>query len=642
MNKSIEILDCTLRDGSYPVNYAYSISDTISICKSLESAGIENIEVGHGMGLGASLLNHGESIHSDLEYIAAAVDSVKGSSIGVFAIAGLATTSQLREARRAGINFVRIGADVDKLGKTIELLECAKELGLRASLNMMKTYAYTKEEVLSALQDLLHIDIETVSIVDSAGTMLPNQVADYVEFLSKRIAPKIGFHGHNNLQLAIANSLSAANAGASVVDATMRGIGRSSGNAQIEVLVPVLGKSGFKIDVNYRLLSNFTDLFFQEPYPRYGIDGIELACGVSGLHSSFLPQLVEYANTNEIDLLELIEEVTKVSLIEVSNSSLLSANQKIKEKGNLPAIQNHFLSSFESHGDVYHVVDRIRSLARKFGKKSVMTFSNCEQERDQIKGITFYGDFVIGHAQVDVSRMEDFLDHGSGRVEFLGVDISLKKRSSHQSLHDESVFIYDEEQIIALLVSSLITNLRHDSGLVKVKMHGALTKSLLPNFTNSSFSSNQSNEISVTLVTERITDPSVFNQIMNDSDHLVFIRSEDIPKDFEILGNSKVHRLESRRHFDGNIVSLIESLKPSIFVNQIKRLGDIEIVSSGLVAPIGTIVVDDAQNPTCILGVASGHGTLLNHDAAESYAKRLQIANELLLEIKLRLARSGD
>ena len=307
-----------------------------------------------------------------------------------------------------------------------------------------------------------------------------------------------------------------------------------------------------------------------------------------------------------------------------------------------PARQNHFLPSFESHEDVFAVVDRVQSLARKFGKKSVMTFSNCGQGCDQIKGITFYGDFVIGHAQVSASRMEDFLNHSSGRVEFLGVDVSLKETFSHKSLHSESVFIYNEEQINALLVSSLITNLRLDSGLVKVKIHGELTKSFLPDFTNSNFSSNQSNEISVTLVTERISDPFVFNQIMNDSDHLVFIRSEDIPEDFEILGNSKVHRLESRRHFDGNIVSLIQSLKPSIFMNQIKRLGEIEIVSSGLVAPVGTIVVDNVQNPKCILGIASGHGNLLSQDEAEGYAKSLQIANEWLLGIKLMLARSGD
>jgi 4-hydroxy 2-oxovalerate aldolase len=641
MNKKIEILDCTLRDGSYPVNYAYSISDTISICKSLETAGISNIEVGHGMGLGASSPKHGESMHSDLEYIAAAVDSVKSSSIGVFAIAGLATPAQLREAGRAGIKFVRIGADVDKLDKTIDLLEYANELGLRASLNMMKTYAYTKEEVLRALTDLLHIEIETVSIVDSAGTMLPEQVTDYVEYLAKRIAPKIGFHGHNNLQLAVANSLSAAKAGASVVDATMRGIGRSSGNAQIEVLVPVLAKSGFDIDINYRHLSNFTDLFFQEPYPQYGIDGIELACGVSGLHSSFLPQLVDYANTNEIDLLELIDEITNDSLIEVSSSSLFSANQKIMENRNHRATQNHFVSSLESHSNLESVVDRLESLARKFGKKSVMTFSNCGLELDQIKGITYYGDFVIGHAQVSVSTMEDFLDNSLGQVGFLGVDVSLIEASSHQSLQAESVFIYDEDQINALLISSLITNLKLESGLVRVKMHGALTKSLLPNLTVQTHSSNQYEE-TVTLITERIADPAILDQIMKDSDHLVFIRSEDIPENLEIFGNSKVHRLESRRYFDANVVSLIESLKPSIFVNEIGHLGEIEIVSSGLVAPLGTVVVDSVQNPTCILGIASGHGTLLNQDRAANYARSLNIANELLLGIKLRLARSGD
>lgn len=642
MTKSIEILDCTLRDGSYPVNYAYSLSDTISICKSLEIAGIKDIEVGHGMGLGASSLKHGESIHSDLEYIAAAVDSVNNSNIGVFAIAGLATTSQLREGWRAGINFVRIGADVDKLDRTIELLLCAKELGLRASLNMMKTYAYTKEEVLYALQNLLHLDIETVSIVDSAGTMLPNQVAEYVDFLSKRIKPKIGFHGHNNLQLAIANSLSAANAGASVVDATMRGIGRSSGNAQIEVLVPVLGKSGIVTDVDYRHLVNFTDLFFQDPYPRYGIDGIELACGVSGLHSSFLPELVEYANTNELDLLELIQEVTKESLIEVSKSSLLSADKKIKENKNQPAAHNHYLGSFESHNDVKSVVDKLKALARKFGKKSVMTFSNCHQEVNQIKGITYHGDYIIGHALINESTLKEFLDSELGQVDFVGIDSSLAEKISDEIFLDESCFLYDEDQIIALLVTSLTSNLRLDSGLVRVKVHGTLAKSLEPDFNDPSFGSSQSKDILVMLVTEAIQDREVFEQIMNDADHLVFVKSDYIPKDIDIKGIPKMHRLESRRYFDGNIVSLIESLKPSIFVNEMGFLGGIGIVSSGLVAPKGTIVVDSVQNPTCILGIASGHGTLLSKEETENYAKRLKIANEMLLGIKLRLARSGD
>jgi len=646
MKNNLEILDCTLRDGSYPINYAYSLSDTLAICKVLEIAGIRDIEVGHGMGIGASSAKFGKSLHADLEYIDAAVDAVTKSNIGVFAIAGLATTTQLREAQRAGINFVRVGADVNKLESAIELLECANELGLRSSLNMMKTYAYEKELVLDSLAIVLHTEIDTVSIVDSAGTMLPQQVYEYVEFLKHRIEPKIGFHGHNNLQLAVANSLAAAHAGASVIDATMRGIGRSSGNAQIEVLVPVLRKSGIDIKIDYRQLTNFTDLFFQKPYPKYGIDGIELACGVSGLHSSFLPQLVDFANEQSIDLIDLIDEVTDLSLTDISVSTLNGAARKLKKNKSQAPPQHLKLSHVESHDNLESLSTNIVDLARKFSKKSVMTFSQSSLEKSQIKGITFYGDYIIGHAELRPDELESYLNNNELAFNFLGVDKSLRSKSSHKALSSESFFVFDESQISTLLLSSLIVNLNATNRQVKVKTYGHSNDEIDSvnhlNPVNFVANNDYSHEVTVTLVTKPVLDLETFDLLLRGTDHLVFIRSEDIPIGILLPKDSKVHRLESRKHFDGNIVSLIESLKPSIMTNVIKTLNGVDVVSSGLVAPIGTIVVDDTESPTCILGVASGHGTLLAEEDSATYFSEIQSVTEVLLGIKLKSARSGD
>lgn len=646
MKIQLEILDCTLRDGSYPVNYAYSLNDTLAICKVLENSGIANIEVGHGMGLGASSVKFGESLHSDLEYIEAAVGAVRESSIGVFAIAGLATTNHLRDAAKAGIKFVRVGADVNKLESTIELLECAKDLGLRTSLNMMKTYAFEKELVLESLAPVLKTGVGTVSIVDSAGTMLPKGVYDYVDYLKTRIEPKIGFHGHNNLQLAIANSLAAAQAGASVIDATMRGIGRSSGNAQIEVLVPVLRKSGINLNIDYRQLTNFTDLFFQEPYPSYGIDGIELACGISGLHSSFLPLIVDFANKNNLDLLDLIDEVTQLSLTEVSLTSLNDAASKISKNKSQAIPQKLNVPMMESHNNVESLCTNVIDLAVKFSKKSVITISQSYLERDQIKGITFYGDYVIGHAQLRSEELEIYLNSSEFDFHFIGIDHSLMSKISQETLSRESVFVYDESQINDLLVSNLIINLSANNKSIKVKTYGQ--SSDLPAHTHAmklahiSAGDDQSHEIVVTLVTKPVLDVETFDKLLQGTDHLVFVRSEDIPLGILVQEHSKVHRLESRKHFDGNIVSLIESLKPSIIANEVKTFNGVGVVSSGLVAPIGTIVVDNIESPTCILGVASGHGTLLNEKESSKYLDRIQLVSEILLGIKLRAARSGD
>ena len=198
----------------------------------------------------------------------------------------------------------------------------------------------------------------------------------------------------------------------------------------------------------------------------------------------------------------------------------------------------------------------------------------------------------------------------------------------------------------SLLISNLIINLSTNNKSIKVKTYGKSTdlndhadpSSLIP----SPADGGQSYQVVVTLVTKPVLDQEKFNALLEGTDHLVFVRSEDIPFGILIPDHSKVHRLESRKHFDGNVVSLIESLKPSILTNEIKTFNGVGVVSSGLVAPIGTIVVDNINSPTCIFGVASGHGTLLNEKDAAIYSESIKLVSEMLLGIRLRSARSGD
>jgi hypothetical protein len=276
----------------------------------------------------------------------------------------------------------------------------------------------------------------------------------------------------------------------------------------------------------------------------------------------------------------------------------------------------------------------------------VITISQSYLEKDQIKGITFYGDYVIGHAQLRSEELEIYLNNSEFDFHFIGIDHSLISKISQKTLSRESVFVYDESQINDLLVSNLIINLSANNKSIKVKTYGQ--SSDLPAHTHAmslahiSAGDDQPHKIVVTLVTKPVLDVETFDKLLQGTDHLVFVRSEDIPLGILVQEHSKVHRLESRKHFDGNIVSLIESLKPSIIANEIKTFNGVGVVSSGLVAPIGTIVVDNIESPTCILGVASGHGTLLNEKESSKYLDRIQSVSEILLGIKLRAARSGD
>ena len=636
-NTFINVLDCTLRDGSYPVNYSYSLEDTHEICVALEGSGISQIEVGHGMGLGAADLNLGQSAHSDMEYIQTALESVRKATIGVFSIPGIATEKMIREAAKAGIGFLRIGADVDKLETTRDLIYLANSLEVEVSLNMMKTYAWPKEEILKSLVKLLDLEIEVISVVDSAGTMIPGQVKDYVGFLSRNLDLKIGFHGHNNLQLAIANSLAAAEGGALVVDATLRGIGRSSGNAQIEALVPVLHKAGFSTNVRYQQLSDFSDIFYAPPYPNYGVQGVELACGVSGLHSSFLPKIIEKANNREIGIIELINEVTSADLINLSQETLNDAAAKVDKKSivNSPI----YRKPRKKPSNLSEWIESLILESRKYGKQSVLTLSPSKLSHTKFLDLTIHENYMIAHVEVDP---QDLLQQDNPifeGIDFLGFDIKLKNYIGELDLLNS--FVYDEEQITGSLISHTIANRAESSRNLDIKGYGVFAEQIIKNEKSKLVYNSENATLRILIVGNQIENSKIFQNYVHESDEIYFLNAEFTPLDLLLEEGKTYYRLESRRYFDFHIISLIECLQPSKRTKSIEIAG-IKMVSGGLIAPKGSVVVDNILNPSKVMGIASGIGTLLPHHEESEFQESLDTARSVVLSIMLNQVRSGD
>jgi len=213
MNK-VEILDCTLRDGSYVLNYNFNQFETSLTSRLLFESGINFVEVGHGVGIGASQkISQGQSFCTDEEYIEAAnlVKINKLSKVGSFCFSKNVSFDQLSSVKKSGLDFIRFGINPNSYKADLAYLNYCNKIGLKVFVNFIKSYSFNKKYLSKVSKILSNEGVDGVYIVDSAGGMLPNDVKDYVQEIKNNVNKNffLGFHGHNNLGLANANCLSA-------------------------------------------------------------------------------------------------------------------------------------------------------------------------------------------------------------------------------------------------------------------------------------------------------------------------------------------------------------------------------------------------------------------------------------------------
>lgn len=312
--REAELLECTLRDGSYAINYAFTAAEAAALAQGLEQAGVRWIEIGHGLGLGASTRGHGESAATDQEYCEA-VDAVLTSARwGVFFIPGIGVHEELASAISAGLDFVRIGTNITECHQMEPFIRQALNAGVMPCANLMKSYAVTPAQFANFARQCWQMGAQVVSVVDSAGGMLPAEVAQYVDAaLQAEPAMVLGFHGHNNLGLANANALAALDAGAIWVDSTLNGLGRSAGNAITESLVLVLERAGYQTGIDPIRIQDLGHRAIR-PYlaHRGGIEPLDLTLGAARFHSSYLSQATAIAREYDLDARQLVLAVGAV------------------------------------------------------------------------------------------------------------------------------------------------------------------------------------------------------------------------------------------------------------------------------------------------------------------------------------------
>lgn len=331
-----KILDVTLRDGSYELDFQISGEDEIQVGTALMRAGIEYVELGHGQGLNASSPLHGVAKCTDLEYLEIAEENLSGVKYGFFCIPGIARLEDLELLKNHGGSFVRVGANADLKSQegTVPFIERAKELGLIVFANYMKTYCAPLDlfEKCVKLSDKAGADYLT--IVDSAGCMFPEDIKMYYDIIKNTAVREVGvgFHGHDNLGFAVYNTVYAATLGCDFIDTSLQSLGRGAGNASTEQVIAVLQKKYGFDDYSLPELMKFSEDYLRPKVKFKGVSGLDTYCGIAGFHSGYMNSIRQVAMEFGVSPYSLIVAYCKHDRIYMNEDLLREIAKEIQHE----------------------------------------------------------------------------------------------------------------------------------------------------------------------------------------------------------------------------------------------------------------------------------------------------------------------
>jgi 4-hydroxy-2-oxovalerate aldolase len=243
----------------------------------------------------------------------------------MFCIPGIAELNHLRRAVAAGMKFVRVGVDINAVAPARDFIALANDLGITTFANLMKTNVLGVDGVVDAVRQCAEYGADIVYLVDSVGGYLPSQITELFEQVGQSVAVPLGFHGHDNLSLANANSLAAATSGARFVDTTLDGIGRGAGNTVTEAFAATLYAQGDHATYDFRALGELSESVIR-PLARLHDDRTyQLVGGVTRTHSSFFPLISRCARIANVDVFELMAAVADIDRVHPAEDMVLQA-----------------------------------------------------------------------------------------------------------------------------------------------------------------------------------------------------------------------------------------------------------------------------------------------------------------------------
>ncbi len=318
MKNRVYLQDVTLRDGMHAVRHQLSVDRVQAIARALDKAGVDAIEVTHGDGLGGSTLTYGPSSNSDAEWIEAAAEVVENAALTALILPGIGTIRDLKEARDLGVTSLRVATHCTEADVSWEIITAAKEMGLDVAGFLMMSHLSPPEALAAEAKKMESYGADAVYVTDSAGRLTERGVRERVRAYREVLEPEtqIGIHAHQNLSLAVANSLAALDEGAYRVDASLAGHGAGAGNTPIEPLVAVMEIEGWADNYDLYALQDAADDLVRPLHERpVQVDRETLTIGYAGVYSSFLRHAERIGERFGLDARDILMKAGERKLI---------------------------------------------------------------------------------------------------------------------------------------------------------------------------------------------------------------------------------------------------------------------------------------------------------------------------------------
>ena len=331
--KEIIISDHTLRDGNHSVSHKISLNQIEKYCKFAESANIPIVEVGHGNGLGASSLLIGTSNHTDEEMISTARKNLLKTKLCVHSIPGISTLKRnIIPAIDLGVDIFRIASHCTEATITKTHIEYLKNHNKTVYGVLMMSSLCNTNTLVEESKKMESYGADAIIIMDSTGTYLPFDVEERIKALTNNLKINVGFHGHNNLNMSVINSIVAIQQGASIIDACIRGFGAGAGNTQLEILVPVLYKYGYSTDIDFNKLIVESDNVMEYLIKNVPVSApINILTGLNKLFSGFEKPIIKASKLNGIEYSSLIFELGNRKLVAGQEDLIFQIAESMKK-----------------------------------------------------------------------------------------------------------------------------------------------------------------------------------------------------------------------------------------------------------------------------------------------------------------------
>ena len=316
--RQVRLTDTTLRDGSHPMRHQFTVEQVRQVVTGLDEAGVEVIEVTHGDGLGGSSFNYGFSKVNDIKLIETAAEAASKAKIACLVLPGVGTIEDLKTAYAAGARVARVATHCTEADISIEHFEAAREIGMETVGFLMLAHRIPPEQLAQQAAIMADAGCQCVYVVDSAGAMILEDVSDRVTALIDAIGDRaqVGFHGHQNLALGLANSVIAQRAGARQIDVALCSLGAGAGNTPTEVMAAVFDRLGVKTEVDVFKLLDLAQNVVRPFIPRLPFaDEGSIMQGYAGVYSSFLLHAERASQRYGVPVKDLLMEAGQRGLV---------------------------------------------------------------------------------------------------------------------------------------------------------------------------------------------------------------------------------------------------------------------------------------------------------------------------------------